>query len=240
MQHTEEFSQGYSMKWITKGSLSARLLSVLAFVVAYFVVLRFVRIFIIGVMVYPVATSIDAGRDNGFLVYHERGTTGVYVYSERYLESVSGGGEENGRSGELLDHNLSDNTDDSGDNDLSQNLSQNQEQAASATPSAVQARPDRPVGMESRFGDKPFYLFKGFGDQFFLVGGVALLFMGFARHAGYLFGYHIVVSVLNVGLLFVGLLGFESALRLMDFVIEYLTPAVSMLWIVMVYATRAR
>jgi hypothetical protein len=210
-------------------ALPVRLVAVAAFVVTYFVVLRWVRVLVAGVLVFPAASGVDAGRENGFAVYYTPGSTGVYVYSEAYLAR------ESGRMQMAADEHMQQ----AGGAADSVVVAD-----ASAAPSAEQTEPEgisavgAPVSMASGFGEKPFYLFKGFGDQFFLVGGAMLLLLGFVRHVGYLFAYHVGISVVGLALLFVGLLGYPSALRLMDFISAYLTPAVSMLWVVMVYAQR--
>lgn len=96
-----------------------------------------------------------------------------------------------------------------------------------------------PVSMATP-GSKPYYVFKGFGDQFFLFGGFLLILLGCYRHTAYLFGFHVGISVLNSGLLMAGVAGATWSLMLMDFFIEYLTPAVSMLWVVGVYGWHRR
>jgi hypothetical protein len=160
------------------------------FVVLYFVALRLVRIWIAVLVVFPVATSIDSGRENGLTAMAPAGQTGIYVYQDSYLESYEDRSQEAVESG--------------------------------------------PVGM-ANYGAKPYYVYKGFGDQFFLFAGFLLIVLGFFRETLYLYGFHVGISLLNTVLLFIGLFGCEIGLQVMDFNIEYLTPAVSLLWIIVVY-----
>jgi hypothetical protein len=177
----------FSGRWFHFGLMAA------AFGIFYFFVLRFVRIWLVSMVVLPAAVSLDAGPESGLLLYYEPGSTGIYVYRLDVLQLAS-------ETDEV----------------------------------SVQG----PVSMNAASG-KPYYLFKGFGDQFFLFGGVLLMLMGQWRHVGWLFLFHAGVSTINAGLLLWGVTGTEPALQFMDFLIEYLMPATSMLWVVALYGSRS-
>ncbi|MCH8496766.1 MAG: hypothetical protein LAT57_14195 [Balneolales bacterium] len=96
-------------------------------------------------------------------------------------------------------------------------------------------RAPSPVGMQSTFGDKPYYVLKGMGDQFFLFAGFVILLIGSWRYVAGLFAYQVGAYVFSVTFFFIGLTGHLWAMRVMDFLIEYANPAVALLWILVVY-----
>ena len=177
------------------------------FVVFYFVVLRVLRVFITGTLLLPLALSVDDGRDNGLQIFYSPGSTGIYAYTEAYLQEY---------------------------------WETQEEESATAQPNEpVQIQPGvrtpSPVGMQSTFGDKPYYVLKGMGDQFFLFAGFVILLIGSWRYVAGLFAYQIGAYVFSVGFFFLGVAGQLWAMRVMDFLIEYANPAVALLWILVVY-----
>jgi hypothetical protein len=198
----KDFAQAggiFASGWL-RGAIMA-----VAFVVGYFVVLRFVRVLLVSMVIMPAAVSLDAGAEAGFLLYYEPGSTGIYVYRMDVIGAAIG----------VVD-------------------SVGQQSASPGDLARADSAEGGPISMTAA-GGKPYYLFKGFGDQFFLFGGVMMIALGFWRHVGWLFLFHAGVSVLNVALFLLGVTGVELPLQLMDFLIEYLVPAASMLWVVVLY-----
>jgi hypothetical protein len=237
-------------------------LMVAVFIPVYFVGLRYIRVMLVSGVILPAAVSLDAGPESGLLVYHEAGSTGIYVYRLDAMGVVAGdwfdgsagdselpatflmpdssqvpGKDGEGHdSGHVKPSEGSNSPGDSLKTEASESIASISE-TQGPEPLLLSPQSQGPVSMRSA-GGKPYYLFKGFGDQFFLFGGVLLLLMGQWRHVGWLYLFHAGVSVLNVGLLLVGVTGAEIALQFMDFLIEYLIPATSMLWVVALYGTR--
>lgn len=231
------------------------------FVVFYFVVLRVLRVFITGTLLLPLALSVDDGRDNGLQIFYSPGSTGIYAYSEVYLQEYWETQEDKSASYEIhpqenpsdtitqsddrsalsFDHDV-ELYDQSIEPDEAQIISDvdSGEIAAKTQPNEpVQIQPGvrtpSPVGMQSTFGDKPYYVLKGMGDQFFLFAGFVILLIGSWRYVAGLFAYQVSAYVLAVGFFFLGLAGQLWAMRVMDFLIEYANPAVALLWILVVY-----
>jgi len=229
--------------------LPARFLAAIAFIAAYFWVLRVVRVLLVGVLIWPAAESVHGGEDNGLLPWYESGTTGIYVYDQQRLDALAPEAPSGNQadtepdSAQVADPGTDPTVDarseiQSGSDptvDTRSELLPGTEtlpEAPSVDPApSVDARP---VAM-SAAGSKPYYVFKGFGDQFFLFGGVLLLLAGLYRHTAWLFAVHLLVTLVNLVLLFIGLTGVPAALALMDFLIGYLLPAVSMLWVVVAW-----
>jgi hypothetical protein len=262
----KDFAQAggiFASGWL-RGAIMA-----VAFVVGYFVVLRFVRVLLVSMVIMPAAVSLDAGAEAGFLLYYEPGSTGIYVYrmdvigaaigvvdsagqqsaSPGDLARVDSAGRESASPGDLARADSAGRESASpGDlaradsvgqqsaspGDLARADSVGQQSASPGDLARVDSAEGGPISMTAA-GGKPYYLFKGFGDQFFLFGGVMMIALGFWRHVGWLFLFHAGVSVLNVALFLLGVTGVELPLQLMDFLIDYLVPAASMLWVVVLY-----
>jgi hypothetical protein len=230
----KDFAQAggiFASGWL-RGAIMA-----VAFVVGYFVVLRFVRVLLVSMVIMPAAVSLDAGAEAGFLLYYEPGSTGIYVYRMDVIGAAIGVvdsvGQQSASPGDLARADSA-GQQSASPGDLARADSAGQQSASPGDLARADSAEGGPISMTAA-GGKPYYLFKGFGDQFFLFGGVMMIALGFWRHVGWLFLFHAGVSVLNVALFLLGVTGVELPLQLMDFLIEYLVPAASMLWVVVLY-----
>jgi hypothetical protein len=97
---------------------------------------------------------------------------------------------------------------------------------------AKPAEPGKPASMSSG-SEKNLFVFTGFGDKYFLLGGVFLFLVGVSwMHVLRLLGLHLLITVAAFLFLLLALIHSHVWLYVMNFTISYITPFLTMLYVI--------